>query len=132
MRQQPTAKQIRRANKIGLGHKNSGEWVCWWNRILDTAYNLGQDGIDLSDAPIVDAHRWGNAPDDGISVNHRDDRAERGCSCAWLDSNLDDNYGYMTHASGAECVAIRGILVPDTGSDGEPLVLLVGDGVDFD
>jgi hypothetical protein len=128
----PTEKQIKKANKMGLVDSMSGEWSCWYNAILNVAYELGQDGIDLSNQPVVDAHRWGNSPDDGISKNHAEDRAEKGCSCAWLDSAPDDCYGYMTHASGANCVAIKGVLVPDTGSDGEPLVLLVGSGVIFD
>ena len=128
----PTEKQIKRANEIGRQHAALGEWVCWWNKILDVAYRLGQDGIDLTEAPTVDAHRWGDIPKDGISVNHAEDRAELGCSCAWLDGNPNDCYGYMSQASGLDSVAIRGVLVPDTGSDGEPLVLLVGSGVEFD
>ena len=117
---------------IGRRDRDNGDWVCWWNKILNTAYELGQDGLSLEDAHVVDAHRWGDVPEFGISVNHREDTAERGCSCAWLDSNPEDCYGYMSHVSGLDSVAIRGVLVPDTGSDGEPLVLLVGDGVEFD
>jgi hypothetical protein len=132
MNARPTECQIKEANRLGLRHRETGDYVCWWNRILGTAYYLGWDGIDLSDAEVVGAHRWGHPHEDGISVNHAEDRAERGCSCAWLDSNPSDCYGYMSHASGSDCVAIRGVLVPDTGSDGEPLVLLVGDGVEFD
>jgi hypothetical protein len=128
----PTEKQIKKANKLGLRHRETGDYVCWWNKILGAAYELGQDGLDLCDSEVVAAHRWGQAPADGISVNHAEDRAERGCSCAWLDRDSSNCYGYMSHASGADCVAIWGVLVPDTGSDGEPLVLLVGDGVDFD
>jgi hypothetical protein len=128
----PTEKQIKKANEMGLRDASDGTWSCWWDKILNVAYELGQDGHDLSDQPVVDAHRWGDAPESGISVNHREDRAEKGCSCAYLDSNTSDCYGYMTHVSGAESVAIRGVLVPDTGSDGEPLILLVGNGVDFE
>jgi len=128
----PTEKQIKKANKYGIQDAKSGDWSSWWNKILGVAYDLGQAGIDLSDQPVVNAHRWGQTPDEGISINHAENTAEKGCSCAFLDDNPDDNYGYLTQASGAECVAIKGVLVPDTGSDGEPLVLLTGKGVDFD
>lgn len=128
----PTDKQIKKANAMGISDAKNGFWFCWWDKILNVAYELGQDGVDLSSAPVVDAHRWGAPPIDGISKNHAENRAEKGCSCAYLDSDPDDCYGYMTQASGADSVAIRGILVPDTGSDGEPLVLLSGTGVSFE
>lgn len=128
----PTEKQIKKANAMGLKDLANGNWSCWWNKILNVAYELGQDGMDLSDSPVVKAHRWGDVPEDGISKNHAENRAENGCSCAWLDSNPNDCYGYMTQASGADCVEVSGVLVKDTGSDGEPLILLVGDGVVFD
>ena len=120
-----TAKQIKEANAAGIKHLNSdGPWWCYHTVVLDVAYNLGRnDGLSLADAPVVTGTRFGGMPLHGISRNHADDTAERGCSLAGIGDDL--RWGQMSYAMGREPLHVTGILVPDTGSDGEPLVLPV-------
>jgi len=91
--------------------------VCrlWWSA-----------GYDDAPMPMwVKAVRYGNIPACGVSVNYRDDQAERGVSVARL---LDDPdaYDWQDQLWGADTrplVTVCGWLHYRRGSDGEPLLV---------
>lgn len=123
-----TAQHILTANAAGLRHGESGMWS-YYTHILQVAYNLGCRGIDLSKQPVVSGWRYGQIPDSGLSKNYRDDISERGLSLMEADGadTVADWVSAMYIVSGNRPVVhVTGVLLPYTGSDGEPLVLPVG------
>ena len=121
---------LERPNKNGLSQKDNPEWDSYYTKILQAAYNIGLDGIDISTAPIVNATRAGKAPWDGISVNHKPGESENGLSC--LSINGGEEHWSASFVGNRERHEYTGILLPITGSDDEPLILPVDGFENFD
>ena len=114
-----TRKQILQANKNGLKYgKEEGAW--YYTAVLICAYNLGANGVDLTNAPDVSGYRYGKAPWDFISYNYRDDVAELGLSMACLDG--EKPVGSSMWFSVRKEYRYSGMLA-GRGSDGEALIL---------
>ena len=109
------------ANKAGLQDGESG-FASYYSPALQLAYNLGCKGIDLSSRPMVTGYRYGEVPETGISWNHADGRAERGVSLISIDAPRTDTLNANLMGN-RPLVEVKGILLPTTGSDGEPLIL---------
>lgn len=73
--------------------------------------------------PVVTGYRYGNIPESGLSFNYADDRAEKGLSLAAI--NNTDEVGSTVWFTDRKVVTVSGVLLPVTGSDGEPLILIV-------
>jgi hypothetical protein len=113
-----TREKILKANRYGLRNQ---DYASWHTGIYQVACDLGCDGIDLSQQPDVTAWRRGNLPAGGISINHATGDSERGLSVMAIGDN-DAHWSEMF--SGDRCrVDVRGMLLPYTGSDDEPLLL---------
>ena len=115
--------KILAANKAGQEDRLTGEWMSYYTPVYQVAYNLGQDGIDLAEAPLVSGYRYGEIPESGISRNYADDISERGLSLAALDGGKE--IGSSVWFADRKRVAVLGLLMPHTGSDGEPIILPV-------
>jgi hypothetical protein len=114
-----TRQKILAANEYGI--KNPESFVSYYTPTLQTAYNLGCSGIDLSSMPDVTGYRFGEAPECGLSTNYRDDVSERGLSLAAIGD--DKPVGSTMFFAGRGRYEYSGILLPYEGSDGEPLIL---------
>jgi hypothetical protein len=120
-----TETDIKDANAAGLRHVDTDIYWSYHTPTLETAYVLGREyGLSLEGAPVVTGQRFGKPPESGISRNHADDTAELGLSLAGLGDEIE--YGLWSGAMGKELVTVTGVLVPETGSDGEPLILMTG------
>lgn len=111
---------IREANAAGLRHRDGSNYWSYRTPVLQCAYDLGQNGVDLKDAPIVKGIRYGKAPESGISTNFQSQTAEKGLSLA-------QEYGKKEIGSSVwfaerKAYEYRGIKV-GVGSDGETLIL---------
>lgn len=115
---------IKRANKLGLDHKDSGLFYCWYTPILQVAYSFGSNGISLQACNTVSGYRYGNLPDSGLSYNYTDDRSERGLSLASLDGGKE--IGSSIWFADRPITTATGLELPHKGSDGEPLILPYG------
>lgn len=117
---------ILKANKYGQRlDPNDCSGSSWYSPILQVASDLGAlKGIDLTDCPVVTGYRYGTAPASGISYNYADQRSERGLSMAAI--NGQNEVGSCVWFADRDRVEYTGILLPYTGSDGEPLILAFG------
>ena len=122
-----TRERILEVNRMGMQNPNA-MWF-FYTPSLQVAFDLGQDGVDLSQQPDVSGFRYGNIPDSGLSHNYMDDRSERGLSLAALDGQKE--VGSSIWFCGRKEVKTSGLLLPRKGSDGEPLILSY-DVEDFD
>lgn len=113
------------ANKYGL--KNPDAFTSYYTPVLHLALMLGQSGVDLNEQPVVSGYRYGNIPQSGISHNYRDNESERGLSMASVEGSEE---GWLTkmlfEGTSRPTVEAMGILLPFTGSDGEPLIIPFG------
>lgn len=114
------------ANRYGLAeHKrDNDEWTSWYTPVLQIAYEYGRRGIDLSDCDDVSGYRYGNIPDGGLSINHRDHESERGLSLAAIDG-CEENWIVIFLLERPK-IKVSGLLLPKTGAEGEPLILAYG------
>jgi hypothetical protein len=114
------------ANRYGLAEceRNRDEWTSWYTPILQVAYEYGRRGVDLSECDDVTGHRYGNIPDGGLSVNHRDHESERGLSLAAIDG-CEENWITIFLMERPK-INVTGLLLPKTGVEGEPLILAYG------
>lgn len=111
------------ANKAAL----NGDMRCYRTGALTAAANLGFENIDISKCESVIAYRFGAIPENGISYNYRDNECERGLSVAWLKGHKKEAKNRnMAEFADREVVRVEGLLLPVTGSDGEPLILPYG------
>jgi hypothetical protein len=115
-----TPDQIVNANKAGLKHRGSETIWSYWTPVLQVAYNLGWDGVELTNQ-VVSGWRYGAAPAMGISHNFADDTSEKGLALAALDGHVE--VGSTIWFSDRKKHSYSGILVPVKGSDGETLIL---------
>lgn len=113
---------ILKANKAGL--KNPASLRSYYTPVLQVAFELGQQGVDLSGQPTVSGWRYGNIPDSGLSYNYRDRKSERGLSLAQLDG--EPEVGSSMWFTDRKKIRVTGLLLPYRGSDGEALVLPYG------
>ena len=117
-----TAEDIKKANKEGL--ESPDEFWSMYTPVLNQALSLGRLGIDIQNQPVVTGYRYGTAPD-ACSYNYRDDHAEHGVSLSRLEGEKDIfSAGFF---AGRKEYKYQGVLLPTKGSDGEPLILLVGE-----
>jgi hypothetical protein len=77
--------------------------------------------VSLAGQPVVSGYRYGAVPQSLLSQNYAEDKPECGVSLAALDGQKE--IGSTMWFSDRKKVAVRGILVPRKGSDGEPLVI---------
>jgi len=112
--------RILKANQAGLKDRETDRWRSFYTPTLQVAYNLGQAGRDLSNAPEVRGYRYGPAPQSFISQNWRDDRSEHGLSLAALDGQEETwSAMFVWHRN---VFYYSGLLV-GRGADGEPVIL---------
>ncbi len=111
-----TEQQYKDANAAGLEHRTTGLFWSYYTATLQVAYNLGLDGVSIQDVQPITAFRFGEAPENFISWNYRDNAPEKGLSvytdksvvrCEFMDRK---KYKYT------------GLPVA-TGGDGEILIL---------
>lgn len=107
-----TKEQIIDANKNGL----EGMPCFYYTPVLKVAHKLGSEGIDLSHADVINAFRYGRAPESFISWNYAENRPENGLSVytdkSVIRSEFTDRKKYNYTG-----------LVSGKGSDGEVLIL---------
>lgn len=117
-------KDITTANAAGLKHRDGSASWSYYTPVLQMAYNLGLDGVNLSDAPVVSGYRYGKVSEHGLSFNYADQKTEKGLSLAAIDGQPECS-SVIWFRDRAK-VAVSGVLLPLTGSDNEPLILPVG------
>lgn len=111
---------IRRAYNLGVEHAKSGDYCSWYTPRLQMAYDLGCEGIGLDMEKEVIGYRYGDVPS-GASYNYAEGRKELGVSCAYLEGGKE--IGSSIWFSDREKVAVKGLLIAETGSDDEPLII---------
>lgn len=114
-----TREKILEVNKMGI--ENPDAFWSFYTPSLQVAFELGQNGIDLSGQPDVNGYRYGNIPESGLSHNYMDDRSERGLSLVAIDGQKE--VGSSIWFCDRKKVKASGLLLPKKGSDGEPLIL---------
>lgn len=112
-----TKEKILKANKAGLNN----DFTSWWSPVLQAAHSWGLKGVDLSQCPVVKGYRYGKAPDGFISQNYVENTSESGLSLAWIEDG--EKAGSSMWFSDRDIFEYEGVLLPSTGSDGEPLIL---------
>jgi len=105
------------ANKSGLSDSKLGDYVSYYTPTMQKAYDMGQQGIDLGNAPIIKGFRFGGTPSKYISHNYADNVSESGLSVYGKNSSVRPEFEERGNKK-----EFTGILV-DTGSDGEPVIL---------
>jgi len=111
-----TRDDILNANRYGLKQV----YTSFWTPVLEVAYLLGYEGVDLTDAPVVTGYRYGSAPEMFVSNNYRDNVSEKGLSLAAI--NGQNEVGSSVWFSDRKKHEYTGVL-SGTGSDGEPVIL---------
>lgn len=110
---------IIKANKDGLANKDSLK--SYYTPILQSAFELGQMGIDLSDSADFTGYRYGLSPEHGLSYNYMDAKKEHGLSLAQKkDGTIIASAIWFCNRDKME---YTGLLLPMAGSDGEALIL---------
>jgi hypothetical protein len=117
------------ANAAGLRHRNTDTYWMYETPVLQEAYSAGWErGYDLSTQPDVSGYRYGSIPEGGVSYNYREQMLERGLSLAAVDGGAP--VGSVIFFADRPKYEVRGLLLPWTGSDGEPMVLPYGVRID--
>ncbi len=111
-----TKLQILGANSAGLKHRNTNHFWSYHTPTLQVAYNMGLDGINLSESKDVIGYRFGKAPDTFISYNYSDNKLENGLSVYTEKSIVRSEF------LGRKKYEYSGI-VSGIGGDGEVLIL---------
>ena len=109
--------EILKANETGM---NTSEYISYHTPVLQIAFDLGQDGIDLKKQPVVTGYRYGKAPESFISFNYREQISEKGLSLAAINGEKEIGSSVWFNGKKHE---YTGILLPRKGSDGENLIL---------
>lgn len=110
--------RIRQVNARGL--RDPSGFESYYTPVLQAAYSLGQQGVDLSTAPIVEGVRYGAAPEMGVSHNFANDVSEAGLSLAQVAGGKE--IGSSIWFKDRKAYEYRGVLVGE-GSDGEAVIL---------
>jgi hypothetical protein len=111
-----TVQQILTANKAGL----DGKFYMYRTPVLQAAFDLGADGVDLANAPVVTGYRYGKASDEFISYNYANGTKEPGLSLAAVEGEKE--IGSAMWFADRQKYTYTGIL-SGKGSDGEPVIL---------
>ena len=112
------------ANRDGLQDHNTDSWQSYYTPILRVAYNLGRKGIDLSNCVDFTGHRYGYAPESGISYNYANQSAECGLSLAVKTDGTE--VGSVIWFTDRKKHNYTGLLLPILGSDDEAMILPYG------
>ena len=120
MKTQDQINYLRRAYNLGKRHAEDGNYCAWYTPRLEMAYNLGYDGIEVDFENIVRGYRYGECPQHE-SFNYADNTNEHGVSLAALDGQKE--IGSSVWFCDREKVNVSGLLINETGSDGEPLII---------
>ena len=111
---------LRRAYNLGKRHAENGNYCSWYTPRLGMAYELGYNGIGVDFENIVSGYRYGVCPEHE-SFNYADNRKEWGVSLAALDGK--NEVGSSIWFCDRKKVNVSGLLIDETGSDGEPLII---------
>ncbi len=111
---------IRKAYELGKRHAATGDYTSWYTPRLQMAYDLGYEGVGVDFDHIVKGYRFGDVPE-GCSFNFRDNCKEHGVSLAAIEGQKE--VGSVMWFGDRKKVEVTGLLISDTGSDGEPLVI---------
>lgn len=120
MKTQDQINYLRRAYNLGKRHASNGNFCSWYTPRLEMAYNLGYYGIGVDFENIVSGYRYGESPEHE-SWNYAENRKEHGVSLAALEGQKE--VGSSMWFTDRERVAVSGLLIDETGSDGEPLII---------
>ena len=120
MNTQDQINYLRRAYNLGKRHAENGNFCCWYTPRLGMAYNLGYDGIGVDFDNIVSGYHYGRCPEHE-SWNYADNRKECGVSLAALDGQ--EEVGSSMWFADRKRVDVKGLLIGEKGSDGEPLII---------
>ena len=123
-----TIEKIKSANRAVLADAKDGDYRAYYTPVLQVAYTLGCNNVNLKDAQVVTGYRYGKAPQTFISQNYRDDIAEHGLSLAAIDGECA--IGSSIFFCNRKIYSYTGVL-SGTGADGEPLILCL-DAEDMD
>ena len=115
-----TEAQYRKANANGLRDAKTGDFTSYYTPALQVAYNLGQEGISLENAPVVTGYRYGEMPWNGVSANSQTGGFEKGLSLACVEGGKE--VGSSVWFCDREKYTYTGI-VSGLGSDGEVVIL---------
>ena len=107
-----TKEQILAANRAGL----NGEYVGYYTPVLKVAFNLGSNGINLDNAKIIKAFRYGSAPESFLSWNYAKNTPENGLS-VYTDRSIVRSE-FLDRPKHEYTGLVSGI-----GGDGETLIL---------
>ena len=116
-----TIENYKSAYNYGVNDSKNGEITGWFTPALEAAYDMGYRGIAIDFENVVIAERYGNLPEGGVSFNYSEGKKELGCSASNIKGEKE--IGSSMWFADREKIEFSGILLPVTGSDGEPLVL---------
>jgi hypothetical protein len=111
-----TEAQYKEANRAGLSHRATGDMWSYYTPTLQIAYNLGWAGVSIQDVQPLTAFRFGKAPANFVSYNHRENCTEKGLSVYTEGSTVRGEF------EGRIRYEYTGLPVA-TGGDGEMLIL---------
>jgi len=116
-----TVQHYKTAYAYGVRDAKTGGLTGWRTGSLQAAHEMGMEGISINWDKIVIGERYGDLPETGRSFNYADNTAEFGVSLSNIKGEKE--IGSSMWFSDRKKVEVRGILLPVTGSDGEPLIL---------
>ena len=127
--------QIRDAYLAGVKHRNTEARWSYHTDLLQAAYSAGRNQRYSSwegwtPARIVAAERYGPPGFKGVSTNHATGEREAGLST--MNIVGEDETSSIANVRGREKSIVYGWLLPETGSDGEPLIWPGGSIENFD
>ena len=111
---------LKEINKLGIENSKLGKFQAYHTPVYQMAYDLGQQGQDISDLKAIKGIRFGPSPEFGVSRNVRDDISEKGLSLA--QKHGGKMIGSAIFFKDRLAYEYEGIEV-DSGSDGEPIIL---------
>lgn len=120
MKTQDQINYMKKAYELGRKHASNGNYCSWYTPRLEMAYNLGYDGIEVDFENPVSGYRYGSCPEHN-SFNYAENRKEVGVSLAALDGQKE--VGSSMWFCDREKVSVKGLLISEKGSDGEPLII---------
>jgi hypothetical protein len=116
-----TVKMYKKAYEAGIQDEKNGWYRGYHTAIFNAVYDCGRKGTKIDFTKIVKAVRYGDVPEGGRSHNYRDDYLENGTSVAYIEDGKE--IGSSIWFKDRSKVSLRGILLPQKGSDGESLLL---------
>ena len=116
-----TVKMYKKAYEAGIQDEKNGWYRGYHTAIFNAVYDCGRKGVKIDFDKVVKAVRYGDVPEGGRSKNYRDDYQEDGPSVAYIEG--DKEVGSSIWFKDRNKVSLRGILLPQKGSDGESLLL---------